>query len=165
MENIDASHLLHPFTVRIWIQANPRDVQLGWTQSALITRWFVNKAQYLDSNGFEIPDAAPGCTLLWTWLDGAVEKSAVHENTDGVFRFGWYQNMGEVEVKFSGSNGGTLVELRQSMSDRVEPQPRLGAQIGSRMGWTFFLCNLKSVIEGGKDLRETDPTRQGVLNV
>jgi hypothetical protein len=31
--------------------------------------------------------------------------------------------------------------------------------MGCRTGWTFFLTNLKSILEKGPDLRESDPRR------
>ncbi|MCH7945318.1 MAG: SRPBCC domain-containing protein, partial [Armatimonadetes bacterium] len=37
-------------------------------------------------------------------------------------------------------------------------------QVDCKLGWSFFLTNLKSVYEGGLDLRETDPERVPVVN-
>ena len=78
-------------------------------------------------------------------------------------RFGWYSNRGWVEVRLEPHGDETLVELSQGMDEGTEDE-RLSPQVDCKLGWTFFLANLKSVYEGGIDLRETDPTRVPVLN-
>lgn len=65
---------------------------------------------------------------------------------------------GDVDFALKSAPGGTLVTLTQ---DRIptSAKARVDAHMGCRTGWTFFLTNLKSVAEGGPDLRETDPKR------
>ena len=43
-----------------------------------------------------------------------------------------------------------------------DPNENLYVQCGE--GWTFYLANLKSVYEGGLDLRNKDIEIKGVLN-
>jgi uncharacterized protein YndB with AHSA1/START domain len=164
MENIDANFILKPFRTRIWIKAKSEDIILGWTQSSLVTKWFVNQCEFFQ-NGLATPDARPGGSYKWTWLDGSVDESNILEVEPTRIVYGWYHNQGQIEVTATPDSDGTLLELTQSMSSKMEPQEILKAQYGCRIGWTFFLTNLKSIIEGGIDLREHNPNRSDVVNI
>ena len=56
---------------------------------------------------------------------------------------------------------GTPPAPAQQNHNRIPtgPKARIESHLGCRTGWTFFLVNLKSVAEGGPDLRETDVRR------
>jgi uncharacterized protein YndB with AHSA1/START domain len=165
MENIDASFILRPFTSKIWINARPEDLILGWTRTDLVTKWFVNQCEFLDVNGLACPNARPGGTYKWTWLDGSVDASQVLEVEPTRVLYNWYNNQGTIEITATPDQSGSMVQLTQKMSDKIEPQEVLMAQYGCKIGWTFFLANLKSVVEGGIDLREKSPDRTHVLNI
>ena len=57
-----------------------------------------------------------------------------------------------VSVQFSTRNGLTIIELEQTDIPQ-ESDPTKNLLVQCQIGWTFYLANLKSVMEGGKDLR------------
>jgi hypothetical protein len=56
-----------------------------------------------------------------------------------------------------------IVELKQEHIPADE-NSRTSYFVGCGEGWTFYLANLKSVLEGGLDLRNRDPRLQSVIN-
>ena len=60
-------------------------------------------------------------------------------------------------------NNQTLVELTQ-VEIPLDKESKRNIRLGCAFGWTFYLLNLKSVIEGGLDLRNKDMELIGVVN-
>jgi len=68
---------------------------------------------------------------------------------------GWYEDKGWIEFRvLPRDEGGSTVELEQRMEPTADRSLLEQAYIGCREGWAFYLANLKSVAEGGRDLRE-----------
>ena len=67
------------------------------------------------------------------------------------------------EIMPSNASLKTIVELTQ---DNIPPDdnPATNLHIGCGEGWTFYLANLKSYLEGGIDLRNKNEKIQGVIN-
>ena len=158
-----ADDLLAPFTLEIWIRADAATVRHAWTRPDEIVRWFVKNCAYFGADGGEVAEAVAGGTYRWEWIECTAEESKVLAVEQDAVRFGWFRDKGEVEVRFTAAGDETLLELTQSMHGGNEAE-RLDAQEDCKLGWTFFLVNLKSVCEGGLDLRETDPERVPVVN-
>ena len=154
---------LKPFTLRIWVKAPCDVLHKAWANSSELERWFVHRAQYFGAKGEPVPNAVKGGTYRWEWIEGTNDEAKVIDAEETKIRFGWYSNRGWVEVRLEPHGDETLVELSQGMDEGTEDE-RLSPQVDCKLGWTFFLANLKSVYEGGIDLRETDPTRVPVLN-
>ena len=158
-----ADDLLAPFTLNIWIRADVETIRRAWTKPDQVVRWFVKTSRYFAADGVEVEEAVTGGTYRWEWIESTKEESKVIAVEQDVLRFGWFKDRGEVEVRFTQAGDETLMELTQSMNGGTEAE-RLDAQVDCKLGWTFFLANLKSVLEGGLDLRETDPERVPVVN-
>jgi hypothetical protein len=83
---------------------------------------------------------------------------------------GFYDNLhfqfgkaGRCTVRICQEQGETLVELKQ---DQI-PDDDLGRMtwhVGCKTGWTFYLANLKSLYEGGIDLRNKNMNLQEMMN-
>ena len=57
-----------------------------------------------------------------------------------------------VSVSIESRNGLTVLELTQeNIPEESDPSKNLFVQC--QVGWTFYLANLKSILEGGIDLR------------
>ena len=58
-----------------------------------------------------------------------------------------------------------MEEDREILQEKVleEPQTRV-VNVGCKTGWTFYLANLKSLLEGGIDLRNKDELLKDVIN-
>lgn len=96
-----------------------------------------------------------GDTYRWMWWgygDDTDEKGTVLEqNGKDLFKFS-FGKAGDVTVSIIKLEGETIVELTQENI----PTDDKGFQyyhLGCKGGWTFYLANLKAVLEAGIDLR------------
>ncbi len=162
----EAAEALDPdaaaFTARVFIEAPPPAVFEAWATAEGLCEWLVESAMFT-APGERVPRAdgaaRTGDSYQWRWqasgyvMDGTVLAAEWPE------RFGFtFAEAGSCEVTFTRHGAGTLVALRQA------GLPSPATHLECRTGWTFFLTNLKSLLEGGLDLRETDPLRKGVVN-
>jgi uncharacterized protein YndB with AHSA1/START domain len=155
------------FTQRIRIKAAPDVVMTFWLMSDLVQLWFVPACRYIrpdieDRAGNEL--AQPGDRYEWTWVDGTREVSTVREVTFPLrATFGWFEDTCDVQVTLEPEGEGTLITLIQTNTQETEAE-RLQATLECGQGWQFYLLNLKSYLEGGIDLRETEPGVPGLIN-
>lgn len=68
-----------------------------------------------------------------------------------------------VRVQFSKLMGYTIVELTQS-NIPTDDESKVNVRLGCDTGWSFYLVNLKSVYEGGLDLRNKTSELLGMIN-
>jgi hypothetical protein len=103
---------------------------------------------------------------LWLWYgypDNVFEKKEIIEvNGKDFIQFGFTGNC-IVSVKLYTQEGETIIELTQ---ENIPPDdnPATNLHIGCGEGWTFYLANLKSYLEGGIDLRNKNIKIQAVIN-
>jgi hypothetical protein len=91
----------------------------------------------------------------WYWHgfdDSAMEKGEVLEVNSIDFVKFTFSGGSIVSVSIEGRNGLTIVELTQENIPE-EKDPSKNLFVHCQIGWTFYLANLKSIIEGGIDLR------------
>jgi len=174
------------FRVGIYIRAQPQDIFAMWSEAEGLCRWFLRSAAFAPSEGpsadrrakaaipaFDTltprPDNEPCRTndrYRWEWYydGGIVGEEWVREVRPPTrFVFGFGDGM-EVEVIVRKHGKFCEVNLRQ-YNIPAGPRGRREMHMGCRLAWAFFLTNLKSVAEGGLDLRETDRTRVGQLHL
>lgn len=131
-----------------------------------ITKWFIGKAKYYykDLNirfGDEI--IQKGDSYLWTWLNKDLElKGIITDSSDqGLFQF-TFSPLYIVTIKLTSENNKTKLTLRQEyQKSAVKEEFNF---INCCVCWAFFLTNLKSVIEHGIDLRETEADDEMLVN-
>jgi hypothetical protein len=101
---------------------------------------------------------------LWHgWGDDTVEHGEILDcNGKDHFRFS-FGKAGDCTVTIKQEEGQTVVEL---LLDNIpdDEQGRQYYQLGCKTGWTFYLANLKSLLEGGIDLRNRDLKLKNVIN-
>ena len=68
-----------------------------------------------------------------------------------------------VDVSFEPFKNGTIVTLTQK-NIPTDGENKVNVRLGCDKGWSFYLVNLKSVYEGGLDLRNKDPELKPMLN-
>lgn len=132
-----------------------------------ITKWFTGNADYFygdKSIRFGSETAQKGDSFLWKWmkkdleLKGVITESELNKNLS--FTFSPYFI---VEVKLSEENKRVKLILTQRYQD-VSIKSEF-AFINSCVSWVFYLTNLKSVIETGNDLRETETDSELLVNL
>ncbi len=135
-----------------------RSLYEAWATSQGLEKWFLRKADF-----FTIPRRLrePDEFILkedvyeWYWhgyCEDNFEKGEILEANGTDFLKFTFSAGSIVSVNMSSRNGITLVELTQeNIPEESDPSKNLFVQC--QVGWTFYLANLKSVIEGGIDLR------------
>ena len=157
------------FVVRITVKASPRDLYKAWATKKGIEHWFLRLSEYKKPGGIlrsanELVET--GDTYRWLWHGGPddmVETGSILDcnGKDQIkFKFG---NAGDCTVNIKTEEGENIVELIQENI----PTDEKGMQyyhLGCKTGWTFYLANLKSLMEGGIDLRNRNEKIQRVIN-
>jgi len=86
------------------------------------------------------------------WDDSTCEKGEILEaNGTDLVKFTFAKD-NIVTVQISSRNGVSIVELTQE-NIALEEDPTKNLFVQCQVGWTFYFANLKSVLEGGVDLR------------
>lgn len=175
------------FQMGIYINAKPDDLYNFWTTSAGLTRWFLQSAAFAPTQGpppektrkkIVLPpfdDLMPRpddqrCEIndryRWEWYyNGGIvgEQWILAMRPPTKLRFGFGRQM-EVEVLLRKQGRACEVGLRQ-FNIPTNAMAKQNLHMGCRTAWTFFLTNLKSVAEGGADLRETVRARTMQLHL
>lgn len=163
MENFDWSS----FNIKIAIKANLKAVYDAWTKASKLEKWFLSEAEFSDENKILIDketNALKGDQYKWIWyLYDEAEYGKIKE-TNGLdfLRFTFAGNC-VVEIKFREEFEYVIVELTQKNIPTDEASKR-NLRLGCHNGWSFYLINLKSVLEGGLDLRNKDNRFKPMLN-
>ena len=155
------------FSLKILVKAKLSTVYDAWTKSSEAERWFLKKANYLNKERKIIAgdiNTEVGHLYEWSWyLHDVVERGRVLY-ANGTDHFG-FSFAGDciVDIKFSEKDGFVLVELSQKdipTDDISKREIRLACQ----SGWSFYLVNLKSICEGGLDLRNKNENTKPMVN-
>lgn len=154
------------FTHGIYINAPAEKIFVFIATAAGISKWFIGKAKYYykESNirlGNEF--AQKGDSYLWNWQNKALElKGMITESVENKF-FGFtFSPLYIVSVSlYSGGNNTRLSLTHEYQDSSVRDDFNY---LNCCTCWVFFLTNLKSVIEHGIDLRETEMTDEILIN-
>lgn len=157
------------FTTRIPVNAPVE--KLYW---CLATRkgmeyWFLRMSEYKRAGGSLLAGdeyVQRGDTYKWLWhgwSDDTVEHGEILDcNGKDFFKFS-FGKAGNCAVSIKNEEGQTVVELVQ---DKIpdDEQDKQYWHVGCKTGWTFYLTNLKSLLEGGVDLRNRNEQLKDVIN-
>lgn len=155
------------FTIRIPVKAPLQDLYTAWTTTSGIEKWFLSKAVFFDASGNAVDGNTPvakGFTYEWSWyLYDQAERGRITEaNGKNMLQFTF---AGECLVDISLTQQGEYVIVELTQKDiPTDDASRQGIRLGCHKGWSFFLVNLKSVYEGGLDLRNKDISFTRMIN-
>jgi uncharacterized protein YndB with AHSA1/START domain len=155
------------FTRRIAIKAKLSDIYSAWTKASELEKWFLSKAVFTDANEAPIGKDKPieqGFAYEWNWYLFDTSEHGKITDTNGK-DFIQFTFAGDclVDIQLSIQGDYTIVELTQK-NIPTDDKSKQGIRLGCDAGWSFFLVNLKSVYEGGMDLRNKDNSLKGMLN-
>jgi len=135
-----------------------RSLYEAWATPAGLEKWFLRKADFYAIAGrLREPEEfiLKEDTYEWNWHgwdDSTCEKGEILEaNGADMIKF-TFANDNMVTVQISSRNGVSIVELTQE-NIALEEDPSKNLFVQCQVGWTFYFANLKSVLEGGIDLR------------
>lgn len=155
------------FTRKIAIKAELSDIYTAWTKASAIEKWFLSKAVFMDTNEKPISKEAQlekGYTYQWNWyLYDETECGKITEANGKDFIQFTFAGECLVDIQLSTLNDYVIVELTQKNIPTDDDSKR-GIRLGCDSGWSFYLVNLKSVYEGGLDLRNKDTALKGMMN-
>ena len=157
------------FTLRIPVQSSAKAVYEAWSTQQGLESWFLRLAEYRKPDGSlrnKNEQIQAGDTYTWHWHGYGDHVVEIHPVLSAN---GWDQ----LQFRFSGdclvtvlvkqNNGITLCELTQEMPmEDVKSRQFYFVECGK--GWTFYLSNLKSILEGGIDLRNHNLQIHPVIN-
>jgi uncharacterized protein YndB with AHSA1/START domain len=160
---------LTKFIKRISIHATPEEVFNAWSTQDGLETWFLRRAEFTTPNGTQRGRNEPiqgGDKYLWIWHgygdDVYEQRKIVHSNGRDQLSFEFTGNC-LVSVNAKTERGETICELIQEripFSDDITDS----LYILCGEGWTFYLTNLKSILEGGIDLRNKNMELTKLVN-
>lgn len=157
------------FKLRINISAPTEQIYKSLTTPFGLESWFLRKAGFKDKqacirSASEFVQKDDEYTFLWHgYTDDTSEKGIVLEaNGKDLFCFSFSMNC-RVEIKIYTELETTIIELTQSNFPKDE-ETLMRHYIGDSRGWVFYLANLKSILEGGLDLRNKNPDIKNVIS-
>lgn len=155
------------FTKRIFINANLDSVYNAWTKREELEKWLLSKAEFNSQDGKEImlsENVTSESTYKWSWFaQNHYEEGTVKQANEIDYVEFTFAGSCTVQVRLSNVKDQTLVELTQSEIP-LDNSSKENIRLGCAFGWTFYLLNLKSILEGGLDLRNKDTELIGVVN-
>lgn len=156
------------FTVRIDVRASKEAIYEAWTSQEMLELWFLRLAEFTTPGGVvrgRFEKIQKGDTYKWLWHgygDDTAEHGTVLEADGDVFKFS-FGKAGVCAVNVKEVEGENIVELVQSEIPTDDTGKRQ-FHVGCSGGWTFYLANLKSMLEGGIDLRNRNEKLKGMIN-
>lgn len=157
------------FTVRINVDAPVEKLYEAWATREGIEHWFLRSSEYKKPDGSlrgMSEFVGKGDTYKWLWYgypDDTTEHGTILDCNDRdllKFSFG---KAGNCTVRIYEEKGETIVELVQDEIP-TDDDSRHNYHVGCKTGWTFYFANLKSLYEGGNDLRNRNVELQNMLN-
>ncbi len=157
------------FIVRINIKAPIERLYWCWATEGGIEFWFLRKSDYKKPDGTSLSMTdfvEKGDKYSWWWHgypDEVVEHGEILDCNGKDFFKIKFGDAGNCTVRIYPEQNENIVELIQ---DEI-PTDEKGNQnwhIGCKTGWTFYMANMKSMLEGGIDLRNKNEQLQNMLN-
>lgn len=162
------AHDWSQFTLRIPIIADPQTIFSYLTSQHHLEKWFLRKAE------FKNPDRSTrdrkdkiqvNDTYEWMWYgwpDDVVERGTILELRDLHLKFS-FGKAGNVTVAVKEEQGENILEVVQDEIPADE-HSQVYFHIGCTKGWLFYMANLKSISEGGPDMRNRNEELKDVIN-
>ena len=157
------------FTRRIPVKAPPKAIYDAWATQQGLESWFLRLAEFTRADGTtrsKQSHVEAGDRYKWLWYgydDSAVENNSIlAANSWDQLQFSFSGGC-IVTVSVRQEDGETVCELVQQMPMEDEKEQQYFF-IECGKGWTFYLANLKSILEGGPDLRNRNVNLKEVIN-
>ena len=156
------------FKLRVNVKASVEDVYKAWGTTAGLNSWFIGKMVFTDERGVVRPDNALvqagdeyACSFVTAPDKVIIKGKVLKANEKDVFSFSFSKNC-PVTISIYSEHGETIVELIESNVPNEEGVV-VRQYVSDSKGWIFYLVNLKSVLEGGLDLRNRNDEIKNVI--
>jgi len=163
MENFDWTK----FTIKIAIKAKLDDIYNAWTRASEIEKWFLSDAEFSDENNILLHkdrNVLKGDKYKWSWyLYDDIEYGTITDANGKDFIQFTFAGVCLVDIKLREEFEYVIVELTQK-NIPTDDNSKKNIRLGCHEGWSFYMLNLKSVFEGGLDLRNKDSRFKPMMN-
>ena len=154
------------FTKRVTIATDLAGIYKSWVTRSGLESWFLSKAEYKDADGVirdDNEEVQVGDRYSWEWVAANdVVEGEVLDKEEG--RSITYSFLGcRVKVSVYSEKGESISEVVQSEIP-LDEASKVGLHLECTEGWTFYMTNQKSVLEGGKDLRNRNEAIGNIIN-
>jgi uncharacterized protein YndB with AHSA1/START domain len=157
------------FTKRITINASFEQIYTAWATQNGLEKWFLRKAIFT-THSRTVRDRnsliEAGDTYEWMWFgypDSSFEHHTILEANGNDYLKFRFSGGCIVAVNIKKEKNETICELTQDMTP-ADQAKKMMFFIECSKGWTFYMTNLKSILEGGIDLRNKNEAIQSVIN-
>lgn len=157
------------FIKRVPVKADVQTLYDCWATQNGLEKWFLRKAEFKIDHHHIRDRNSPiqkGDKYEWFWFgfpNSVAESNIITEANGKDFLQFRFSGNSLVSVNIKEEEGETIVELTQE-SIPLDENPITNLYIGCGTGWTFYLANLKSIVEGGIDLRNKNVKISNVIN-
>lgn len=155
------------FRKRVYINSDLISVYDAWTKSQELEKWILSSSIFRSESNHELKpsdNVHSNSTYCWSWFAQNHSETGIVIEANGIDVFSFsFAGKCIVHVNLKQENDQVLVELIQS-NIPLDESSKQNIRIGCALGWTFYLTNLKSILEGGIDLRNKDTNLVGVVN-
>jgi len=164
MKNYDWS----TFTQRVSIRASDEAIINAWVTREGLESWFLSKAEFTgrDNSLRDLNSRVEvGDKYTWNWHGYAdyVGTGEILKERGSSFLTFTFSGGSIVLVAVKHDADETICELQQIMTQESDLDKRY-YYIECGKGWTFYLANLKSILEGGLDLRNKNTGLVDMIN-
>jgi len=163
------NNLWTKFTKRIPVNAGIETIYKAWATRKGLESWFLRKAEFRTAENTLRNADSPiqkGDNYTWLWHgydnSGVEKRNVIETNGKDSITFE-FSGDSIVSVNIIVEDGQTIVELSQEHIPLVD-NPSASLYVACGEGLTFYLTNLKSVLEGGIDLRNQNINIKRVIN-
>lgn len=156
------------FVKRVNVNADINTVYKCWATQEGLEKWFLREAIFTTADGQQRgrhEPVQPGDKYAWRWHgwdDTTTEYGQISE-ANGIdslkFVFG---EAGNVTITIKTEQGQTIAELLQE-NISTDEKGKAWYHLGCSTGWVFYMANLKSVLDGGIDLRNKNVELRNVI--
>jgi len=155
------------FVKRIRINAEMETIYATISTTDGLTKWLLSECEFTAVEGKELAaneSAQSGNRYKWRWYAQNHYEEGIVIESNGVDRFSFtFAGDCKVYISLKQDGAATMVELEQQEIP-LDDASKESIRLGCAFGWSFYLTNLKSILEGGIDLRNKDTALKGVVN-
>jgi uncharacterized protein YndB with AHSA1/START domain len=157
------------FVTRINVNTPAEKLYWCWATREGMEYWFLRMSEYKKPDGILRSNNEPvqkGDSYTWRWhgwSDEITEEGKIADANGKDFLKFSFGKAGDCNINIKQEQGYNIVELVQENIPDTD-EGRHMWHLGCKTGWTFYLTNLKSLLEGGIDLRNRDERLKDVVN-
>lgn len=153
------------FTTKISINSSNETLFSYWTSQEHLEKWFLRSAEFFNKGELKSKFSSISTydTYIWKWhgSDDVAEGEVLETNEKDSLIFTFLGCKVRVEVATVANENMVILTQYDIATDA---QSTMDYYVGCTRGWTFYLANLKSILEGGIDLRNKNDKLIDVIN-